>query len=437
MKLQSYNDCLTYLNSLYSYEKNAHRISPPPFHLEKIAQVMDSLGNVHHSYRVVHIAGTKGKGSCAAMVTSILKSAGAKVGTYTSPHLVDLRERICIDGEPISEELFVSAVDGVRSVIGERPKEYATFFEVLTASAFLAFHNADVDIAVVEAGLGGKFDATNIVIPDVAVLTRIGFDHTERLGNTIQEIAADKSGIIKNGCRVVVGKQEAEAITTILEIARQKKADVSICGRDFSFEIVKKSIQETALHIYIPPDELSVHLPLVGGFQAENAATAAMTAHTIGIDGEDIVSGLEKTHLRGRMDVLRGNPLIIADGAHNPTAAATISREVLELGLAPIVMVVGINSPKNFEKMLQSWAKVAKSFVFTSSGSPRSYSPDMLTKYAENSLGVKSIPVNEPIEALGKAVKMAGENGKILITGSLYLVGEILRTFLDCDIDAP
>ncbi|MCD6418126.1 bifunctional folylpolyglutamate synthase/dihydrofolate synthase [bacterium] len=420
-----YNAALNFLESLYDYEKNAHKKSPPPFHLEKISDVLKKLDNPQDKYKVIHIAGTKGKGSVAAMTTAILKRAGLKVGTYTSPHLIDIRERISIDDEPIDKKTFSEGIYAVKKVLGPRPKEYGTFFEVLTASAFYTFAKKNVDIAVVESGLGGRYDATNIVHPEIAILTRIGIDHTERLGNTITEIARDKAGIIKDNCCVITCAQNPEALCEIYSAAKGQNAKLFVCGKNFSLSIEKAELDGTDLKIEIAGKKHDVHLPLAGSFQGENAAVAAMCAHILNIDSSAIIKGLKNIRLRGRMEILSRNPLIIVDGAHNPTSAETTARELKSLKISPTVMVIAINSPKDFKNMILHWAEISKAFIFTSTGSPRSFQPEMLKKFTDEKAkqGIKSFAVNDRDEAIARAIEIAGKNGTIFIAGSLYLAG--------------
>ncbi len=429
MSSMDYKSAKKFLDSLYDYEKNAHRKSAPPFHLEKIADVLGKLGEPHTKYPVLHIAGTKGKGSVAAMLTAIMRAAKLKTGTYISPHLVDIRERIAIDGEPVSQKLFSAGIDAVRKVLGERPKEYGTFFEVISAAAFHTFALQNIDVALVECGLGGKYDATNIVHPQIAVLTRIGIDHTERLGRTIEEIAQDKAGIIEDGCKVVIGAQEREALETVLAAAKARNAKVFAYGKDFASSVRRADLNETDVQIEIGGETIDVKLPLVGSFQAENAAAAAITAHLFGIDNRTIAAGLENVKLRGRMEIVRKNPLLLIDGAHNPTSAAVTAQEIIKLGLAPATLIVAINSPKDYEKMILNWAKIAKMFIFTTTGSPRTYPPQILAKFAQTASEINAVPIENPDEALKKAEEITGKNGTIFAAGSLYLAGHYIAVF--------
>ncbi len=421
-----YDSTIKFLDSLYDYEKNAHRKSALPFHLEKIADVLAKLGEPHKRYPIIHIAGTKGKGSVAAMLTAIMKSAALKIGTYISPHLVDIRERISINGEPLSQKLFSDSIEAVKKVLGSRPKEYGTFFEVITAAAFHTFASQKIDVAIVECGLGGKYDATNIVQPQIAILTRIGLDHTERLGNTITEIAQDKAGIIKDGCSVVIGAQEIEALETVLAAAEMRNATIFQCGKDFEYSVRSADLSGTDVEIEIGSETIGAKLPLVGLFQAENAATAAMAAHIFGIDNGTISAGLENVRLRGRMEILRKEPLLIIDGAHNPTSAAATASEISRLKIAPATLIVAINSPKDFSKMLANWAKIAKMFIFTTTGSPRTYPPQMLAKFAQEETTIKSIAIENSDEALRIAIEIAGKSGTVFAAGSLYLAGHYI-----------
>jgi len=443
----SYQKAIEFLDSLYNHERDAQRISPLQFHLDAIVQVLKKLGNPHLEYPVVHITGTKGKGSVAAMLTAILKSAGIKVGTYTSPHLIDVRERIAINGKMISQKKFIEAINAARKYMGKRPKEFGTYFEALTSAAFWIFAKEKTDIAVIEVGMGGTYDATNVVSPEIAVLTRIGLDHTERLGETIAKIATDKAGIIKLKCKVVVSPQEKEALIPIMARAQNAGAEIYRCIStkdknsrkissktdlkivDFSYDLVSKTLDGTDVVINLPGSSFSVRLPVIGGFQGENAATAAMTASLLKISQDKIIAGLEKAKILGRMQLVHRRPNIIIDGAHNPTSAETTAYELLTLGLAPAIFVIAINSPKDFRKMLMAWAKVAKLFIFTTTGSSRSYDPQMLASEAEHSFGIRALIENSPENAVERAMEISAKDGTIFTAGSLYLAGKLLNCF--------
>jgi len=421
----TYEDAISYINSLYNYEKDAQRISAPEFHLKSIRQLLTLLGNPQDRYATIHIAGTKGKGSTTAFLTSILISAGYTVGTYTSPHLINVLERIEIDGEPIDKKLFAKSVESISKNLGSRPKEYATFFEALTAVAFLAFREKDIDIAVVETGLGGTYDATNIIKPNIAAITRIGLDHMDRLGNTIPEIACDKAGIIKSGVTAVIGKQEKSALEKILLHCRKVNAKSIVCNRDFEFSIVDFDITGTEFELEYSGLKKKYRINCPGIFQLENASIAAVIAKILGITESAIESGLENTRIRGRFHIINKNPLVILDSAHNATSASAITKEIKLFKLEPVVFIIGINRLKDYESMLVEWAPVACKFIFTSTGSLREYDPNLLKKAGEK-LGVESCVIYDQSEALEKAKTLAGENGVVFIAGSLYLAGKIL-----------
>ncbi len=425
---KNFESALEYLNSLYNFEKDARRQSAPDFHLESIRELLTDLAEPHRRYPVVHIAGTKGKGSVAAMLTAVFRSAGLRVGTYTSPHLVDIRERIAIDGAPVDEETFAEGVFAVREVIGPRPKEFATFFEVLTASAFWIFARRGVDVAVVEAGLGGRFDATNVVVPEIAVLTRIGLDHTDRLGGTVDKIARDKAHIIKPGCTAVVAPQLPEALEPILERIDSVGARGLVHGRDFEYRMVSASLEGIEISLEMDNYRLELRSPLVGSFFGENVAASAVAALAMGIPAEAVARGIESAWVPGRMQIISRNPLVIVDGAHNPPAAEATSKALESLGLAPAVMVMGINRPKDYRKMLSAWAQVARVFVFARLGNPREYSPRLLADFARQ-LGIEALTADGPAEALKTARRIANPEETIFVAGSLYLAGEILRIF--------
>jgi dihydrofolate synthase/folylpolyglutamate synthase len=323
-----YSRSLQYVLSFADYERaSSSRVKYRDFNLQRVRELLRRLGNPQMAYPSVHIAGTKGKGSTVAMVASILAAAGYKAGQYTSPHLHSMRERIAVNGEPISEQDFAQRVVEMRQVLDAVNADPVlgpiTTFEVMTVMAFLHFRRAGCNIAVVEVGLGGRLDATNVLMPKVCAITNISLDHTEVLGDTLVKIAEEKAGIIKPGVPVVVSAQQPEALAAIARIAQANNAPLVNAGRDVTVELVKRDIEGQDIRITTPRQTYEVRLPLLGDFQRENAATAVAICETLTglgaqIKPEAFARGLARVKWPARVEIIARAPLVIVDGAHNP-----------------------------------------------------------------------------------------------------------------------
>jgi len=422
-----YAKTLNYLNSLYSYERDATRQSPPEFHLDSITELLAKIGNPHKSYKMIHIAGTKGKGSTAIFLSNILRRAGFKVGTYMSPHIIDVRERICINCEQVSESDLTRAVNVIKDVIGPRPKEFATFFEVLTAAAFWLFDDLGVDFAVVETGLGGKYDATNVVKSDIAIITKIGLDHTERLGNTKVKIAVDKSHIIKRNSIVISASQEDDVIAVVRDFSKKADAQLFVYGSDFNAEIIGSSLRGTRFRLRYNDEWLDIDLSVAGRFQVENASLAAFAALKLGIKPEFIRAGLFDSLTPARFQLISYSPVIVLDSAHNEPSAKSLAVELANYNLTPAIMVVGINRPKDYKSMISAWIPVSSQIVFTGTSSLREYEPRLLADFTKESGFDKVFVVDNPFEAFLHSKSLSGDDKPVVVAGSMYLVGEILK----------
>jgi len=350
--------------------------------LERIEDLMSKLGKP--KFKAIHIAGTNGKGSVAAMLAQILREDGKTVGLYTSPHLVDFRERIRINGRLIPKEDVVSLVKKIKPLVKEH-----TFFEIITAMAFLYFK--DVDFAVIETGLGGRLDATNIITPDISVITNVEIDHTAYLGDTIEDIAKEKAGIIKPKIPVVTIKN-GKPLDVIKDICLEKGCQLHVAERDH------------------------VELSLKGYFQKDNAAIAKKTAEILGISAGKIKRGLLKAKWPGRMDMVK--PGIMFDCAHNPAAAIALTTEIQE----DVVLVLGIMKDKNIERMCRYFNKLRGNKIITQPSVERAAEPEYIAQYIDNPEIILHVD-----EALETAQKIA--NGRmILLTGSIFAVGEGFST---------
>ncbi|MFP5335836.1 MAG: bifunctional folylpolyglutamate synthase/dihydrofolate synthase [Actinomycetes bacterium] len=414
--------------------------------LDPVRECLELLGDPHLAYPVIHVAGTNGKSSTARIVDRLLREHHLRVGRFTSPHLTSVTERISVDGEPISAERFaevhedvapyVAMVDGRLRSAGEVP---LTYFEVLAVMGFAAFADAPVDVAVVEVGLGGTWDATNVVRPQVAVITPISLDHTAVLGDTLEEIAAEKAGIVKEGAVVVSATQPEAAAAVVLQRCADVGVRVAREGVDFGVESRQVAVGGQLVSLQgVAGRYEELALPLHGEHQARNAAVAvaAVEAFIGGGDGPlepDVVrTALADVDSPGRLEVLRPSPTILVDAAHNPAGTAALVAAVEEeFAFAELVGVVGVLADKDAGTMLELLEPVLDEIVVTRSASPRSVAVDELAALAEEIFGEDRVHAVERLDdALQLAVDRSESRAKdglgagVLVTGSVTVVGE-------------
>jgi dihydrofolate synthase/folylpolyglutamate synthase len=415
------------LNWLYSLEARGEI-----YKLERMEQALALIGNPHLKLRAVHIAGTKGKGSVAAMLDSCLRAAGYRSGLYTKPHLVNLTERTRIDGAEMPGRLMLEYIARLRDIY-ERAGLALTFFEFTVALMFLYFAEAAVDIAVVETGLGGRLDSTNVLQPLLSVITPIGFDHMEHLGYTITAIAGEKGGIIKPGVPVVIGARDPDARLTLTSIAAQRGCPVFMVDREFSY---RSQAPAHRLDYHGLGLELeNVELGLAGPFQHENAAIALAAAETLRAQGwkldEDAIRrGLAEVIWPGRFDVVVRRPLVILDCAHNELAIEALL-ETIAVELGPGVrphLVFGCLEDKKWEHMAEMLAPRVRDAILTRVKPKRPLDPEHLAPLFARHVPAKI--VREPLEAIERVMAESGPDDVVLVTGSVYLVGEVYPWFL-------
>jgi len=427
----SYKEALEFIYSFTDYEKlRSYRYSPEEFNLARMERLLGLVGNPHLSFLSFHVAGTKGKGSTCAMIESALRAQGYRTGLYTSPHLHTFRERIQIAGELVSEEDVTWAVERLRPSVEK--VEGLTTFEVITALSFLLFASKGVEVAVVEVGLGGRLDATNVINPLVSIITSLSFDHTQLLGSTLTSIAREKAGIIKEGIPVVSAPQEKEALEVIEETARLKDSSLVVVGRDWVWEGVEKGWdgQSFTIKRLNPPGfSLKVRVPLLGAFQPENATVAVAALDTarhrgLSISNEAIREGLEKVRWPGRLEVLQSSPLFIVDGAHNVESAQYLAQSLRELfPWNRLFLIFGVSADKDIAGMMAELLPLADEVIFTRASNPRAASPEEMLGKAE-ALGFKGRAVEPVRKAVEEALKEAGPGDLICVTGSLFLVAD-------------
>jgi len=431
---RNHREALDYLFDLTDYER-MHRVTRATsiFGLARMNRALEHCGNPHLELRAVHIGGTKGKGSTAAMLASMLRRAGHRVGLYTSPHLLDVRERIQVDGEWIGEDDLTRLLNRLHPYLEAAQangETYApTFFETFTVMAFLHFLERGVHVAVVEVGLGGRLDATNVLQPEVCAITPISFDHTEKLGGTLGEIAGEKAGILKPRVPVVSGVQPPEAREVLRARAAELGAPLRVVGEDVTLrESGRGSFSVTTWRRELK----GLSVPLAGRHQRRNAAVAVglaevLTERGIELTDDDIRDGLAAVQCAGRVQTVAREPEIIVDGAHNP---ASISALIEALGEPPpkrTIFVVGIAADKAIGPMLERLGSCGEEFVFTRTNNPRAADPAHLKEVlAEVAPGKAAHVAQTPAEALDLARGHAGPNDRICVTGSMYLAGDAL-----------
>ena len=351
----AYNQALDYLYSFVDYSlKHSSELAKAEFNLDRMFALMESLGNPQAKYPIIHVAGTKGKGSVSALCASALQAAGYKVGLYTSPHLLDYVERIQVNGEPISHEFMIQLVEEIKPFVAKIPK--LTTFEITTALGFLAFAKQGCTAAVIEVGLGGRLDATNVITPKVSVITSLSYDHMAVLGNTLAQIAGEKAGIIKDGVPVVSSPQKEESLEVLRRVARLNNSAFTLIGKDVKFEGLESSLDGQSLQLTddLRRSTFDLHLPLLGSHQLENAATAyaALRASGIPISDEAIQKGFSQVQWRARFEVARREPPVIFDSAHNQDSFAKL-RETLETYFPgrQVYLIFGASEDKNIPGM--------------------------------------------------------------------------------------
>jgi dihydrofolate synthase/folylpolyglutamate synthase len=419
----AYAEVLAELFGRADFEARRPRL-PEAFRLEPIRSLLERLGDPHRRYAVVHIAGTKGKGSTAAMVEAILRAAGYRTGLYTSPHLHTMRERIRIDGEPIPPATVVHLFERLRPEIAADPA--LTVFDILTAMGFLAFAEAGVEIAVVEVGLGGRLDSTNVVSPAVCLITALSMDHMEILGPTLTHIAFEKAGIIKPGIPVGTAPQAEEAMAVLRRVAAERGAPLlTLDGWRYGPREISPAGQWGEIH---PPEGSgwSVRLPLLGRHQWENAALAVLAALQLRAQGWSlpdaaIPEGLARVRWPGRFEVLREEPPVVLDGAHNDASAARLVETLMEVfpgrrwGL-----VFGVSADKDAAAILRPLRPLVGEVWLTRSRHPRAADPAALVAAAA-ALG---LPARVRATVATAVEEALASSRPVLVTGSLFVVAE-------------
>lgn len=442
---ENYTEALRYMKSLTNLEMTrARRLSSDMLSLERMRALLKRLGNPQDEFRSVHVAGTKGKGSTCILLETALRSCNYTVGSFTSPHLMDVRERITINGQMIPHAAFTELLRQVVDAAEKLPAKTGqpTYFETLTAMAFLRFAEQAVDLAVIETGLGGRLDSTNVVTPEVSILTSIGLDHTQILGDTPEAIAREKAGIMKPGVPAITIGQGEGVAAVLAEVAEKTGAELRVLGKDIDFSYRFEASPKLGPHtcVCLTTERSSfehVSVPLPGEHQALNCGLALAALDLLRERGFELketpmIESLEGVSLPGRMELVSTSPRVLIDGAHNPDSLRALMRSIgAHVPYDSMVVVFGCAEDKDVDGLLREIALGADKVVFTKArGNQRACEPDDLAKRFAEVSGRMSQTEGSLADALATAEHAVGREDLICVTGSFVLAGEAKKHLL-------
>ncbi len=433
-----------FLNSRINFEQlHTTKLKTETFKLNRMQALVEALGNPHLAVPVVHVAGSKGKGSTCAMLESCLRSSGYTTGLFTSPHLTDERERVRINGVNISQELFVEALSTCKDAAIQIEKEHgpATYFELITALSFVVFAQQAVDIVIMETGLGGRLDCTNVVKPMVVGLTSIQLEHTAVLGDTLEKIASEKAGIMKPGVPAISVPQDEQVVEVFRKRAEEVECPFQLLGEDLLYSCRFQSAAMRGPHPKVCVGEGEgcfehMSVPLLGEHQGANCGLALaiileLRKHGFDLPEQQIIAGLQHTPREGRLELVNTRPKVYIDGAHTPESVReTLNAAAQQVSFDSLILIFGCSSDKQIDGMLTEFRTRVDKVIFTrASGNPRAMNPeDLAQRYSElNHRSSESYPdATQAIQAAGKSI---GPNDLLLIMGSFYLAGEVKALF--------
>ena len=435
-----YSSSLVKLLSLTDLEHTAQGVAyRRRLNLNRVALLLECLGNPHLQIPTVHVTGTKGKGSTAASIASVLATEGYTAGLFTSPHLHTFRERIQVNGLPISECEFSSLVDQVwpasEYVNMQEFDEAVTTFEFLTAMAFVHFRQKQADFQVIEVGVGGQLDSTNLVQPMACVFTSISLDHTSLLGDTVESIAKDKAGIIKPGAVVITSPQQTNVLRILEKTCEDRLVDLVPVEKTCQWTYKSADMNGQSFVVNSPWGKFELWTPLLGAHQIENAVTALVTLKVLNASGaaisnNSIKQGFQSVSWPGRMEVLSEKPLVVVDGAHNPYSAVKLNEALSHyFPFDHLIIVVGVSADKNVSGIVNELSKNRPTVVTTQSRHPRAVSADTLANVFRDA-DVEAHPVDTVEGAMQYAITIANENDLIVATGSLFVAAEARESIL-------
>ena len=441
----TYQQALDYIYSFVDQEKLLpDQYVPRRFDLTNMRELLSMLGDPHHGLQAVHVAGTKGKGSTCAMAASILEAAGYRVGLFTQPHLHTFRERIKVNERLVSEQEMIAILEKLKPYIEQLPDP--STFEIMTAMAFEYFAEQNVDWAVVETGLGGRLDTTNVIVPLVSVITSISYDHTYILGDTLEEIAGEKAGIIKEGRPVVCAPQRDAAEQVIVQVCRERNAPLVLVDRDWRWHVSAADIegQSFTVRSELPHSDGLVSdgrsrefwIPFLGRYQVVNATTTIATIDQLCRQGihvslEQAAEGLRRARWPGRLEILSREPLLIMDGAHNVDSVQRLTNALREyLEFDDLIVIAGFSLDKDIPGMMCELTSQAKEVIVTQADHPRAGDPDTIVERTDTTETPLTI-LREPSAALRHALESANKKDLVCVTGSLHLVGDVRGAWLE------
>ena len=435
-KASGYQQALDYIYSFVDFSRtHQENLSPENFDLTRMERFMEILGSPQDDFRSLHIAGSKGKGSVSAFCSSVLQTAGYKVGLYTSPHLKDFEERMQIDRIPIPRDILVDYVEEIKPAVAAVPE--LTTFEIMTGLAFLYFAREQVDIAVIEVGLGGRLDATNVITPEVSVITSLYLDHVSILGDTLDKIAAEKGGIIKPGIPVICAPQAELAFSVLEEIAERNGADLIRADLDYPYEILSRTLDGQTFRLKRSGQlAKEFQIPLLGDFQVINAVTAyaaldALRSRGFPIENRTVYEGFKNVDWPARFEILRRQPPLIVDSAHNPAAMEKL-RDTLDeyFPELPLVLVFGISEDKQLDGMYEEILPRTSHLICAKADHPRAMDPEDLCARAATYECTKET-ISNIGEALARALELAGTEKLIVVTGSIFVAASARIAWFD------
>ncbi|MCP5113281.1 MAG: bifunctional folylpolyglutamate synthase/dihydrofolate synthase [bacterium] len=420
--MTTYPDTVRYLYSL------GNEIRTAKLGLDRIEALLARLDHPERAFGSVHVAGTNGKGSTCAMVESGLRTAGHRTGLYSSPHLIEPTERIQVAGAPISEDLFLRTFDTVHSVAeamlqAEELDSHPTYFETVTAMAFVAFRELGVERAVIEVGLGGRLDATNVVTPELAVVTPVDYDHETFLGPSLRGIAREKAGILKPGVPAVFARQR-HSVTRLLNQRAGELGIATVSTSDWKVENLRVDSRGSRFTARGPYNEIHVRCPLAGEHQVDNALTAAVVLGELGVSSGDTETGIRCAQWPGRLEVVSGAPEIVLDGAHNPAGMRALARHIQRFYSNRRVWIIyGAMRDKSLDEIAGTLSAVAEKIILTSANSHRALRQEAVGGFFDH----PAVEVAASTEEALELVRQAAPEDAIFVTGSLMLVGEAKR----------
>jgi len=442
--IKTFSEAVEYLESLIPAKKASK--FPGLLGLQRQKYLMNLLGNPQDKYPTIHITGTSGKGSTAYLISSILTSAGYKVGLHISPHLISITERIQINNENLKEKKFVDLVNRIIPYIEKTAKSkygIPTYFEVLVALAFQAFYEEKVDLAVIEVGMGGKYDGTNVIKkPLVSVITNVGLDHTQVLGDTVEKITRDKKDIIKKNSQVVSGARQKSVIEIIEGKCNKEGNPLHLLNRDFSYKVSKLDNHGSIFSVYTKHDRyLNLNLKLLGLHQVENASLAVMASELLNNKGFKIKKTAIKdafgnAYFPGRLEIVKRSPLIIYDGAHNVDKIKAMVGTIPKIfSYKKLIVVFALKRGKDAKAIFSHLTRIADHIILTKfsvgadTGLNLSFPPKKLQQILFKKFNFKNVEIINPAaKALKKALTMQKDDNLVLVTGSLYLIAELKKS---------